>query len=262
MGECGVEPPVPSAASSPADGWGNAIVIEQRQVLPVDDEPHSPEVPAPRVIRMDDYRSAAPAAAPAPETARLVEAESRFLARCVGYLVADLKIRQYVDLGSRVPHSGGIHDLVSERLPDARVVRLDTGPAVPLHPRASASGPAVLRLDQPCPEELAAQLALRGLVDLGEPVAVLVDADLLPESLDVGEVVHALHEALVPGSHLVLRQRPVNPADPYARALVAALFEPFCLLEPGVADLAWWPYPDEEVAAEGTGVLAGLARRR
>lgn len=265
MDECGIEPPASSAASSPADGWGNAIVIEQRQALPVDDEPRSPEVPAPRVIRMDDHRPGARAAACAEEsarTARLVEAEARFLARCVGYLVADLRIRQYIDFGSRVPHSAGVHGIVAERLPDARVVRIGTGTAVPLHPRASASQPAALWLERPRPEDLAAQLSLRGLVDLGEPAAVLVDADQLPADLAVRDVVHVLHDVLAPGSHLVLRQRPANPADPYARALAAALFEPFCLLEPGVADLAWWPYPDEEVAADGVGVLAGLARRR
>ncbi|MEY9213035.1 SAM-dependent methyltransferase [Thermobifida halotolerans] len=240
-------------------------MIEQRQALPVDADPRSPALPGPRVIRMDDYRAdtrAAPCEHETARAARIAEAEHRFLRRCVGYLAADLRIRQYVDFGSRVPHSRGIHDITDEHLSDARVVRIDTGTAVPLHTRASSHRSAALWIEHPRAEELVAQLGLRGLVDPGEPAAVLLDTDLLPRELPVSGVVHALHDALAPGSHLVLRQRPGNPADPYARGIAAALFEPFLLLEPGVADLAWWPYPDEEVAADGVGVLAGLARRR
>jgi len=169
-------------------------------------------------------------------------------------------IRQYVDFGSRVPHTTGVHALVTEQCPDARVVQVGIGTAVPLHPRASALQPAMLWLEQVRPDDVAAHLSLRGRIDLGEPVAVLIDVDLLPGG-DVRDLVPALHRVLAPGSHLALRQRPANPADPYAQALAAALFDPFCLVEPGVADLAWWPYPDEEVVAEGTGILAGLARR-
>ena len=238
-------------------------MIEQRQALPFDDEPRSLGGHAPRVIPLDDHRTGSRPPAAAQKRAqnlRLAEAERRFLTRCLSYLIVDVGIRQYVDFGSRVPHTTGVHALVTEQCPDARVVQVGIGTAVPLHPRASALQPAMLWLEQVRPDDVAAHLSLRGRIDLGEPVAVLIDVDLLPGG-DVRDLVPALHRVLAPGSHLVLRQRPANPADPYARALAAALFDPFCLVEPGVADLAWWPYPDEEVVAEGTGILAGLARR-
>ncbi|TDQ52558.1 SAM-dependent methyltransferase [Actinorugispora endophytica] len=257
--------PGPLAVPCRADGWESAIKTERWRAPHVDGGPRPPDPPGPRVVRLDGYRDGVPRGPgdeAAARTARIAEAERGFLRRCVGYLATDLGIRQFVDFGSRVPPPDGVHAVAREHHADARVVRIDTGGAVPLHGRASPFRPAVVRVERPDTDELAARLRLRGLLDPAEPAVALLDTDLLPRGVVAHDVVRVLHSVLAPGSHLVIRQQPLNRADPYARELASPLFEPFELLEPGLADLAWWPYPDDEVSATGVGVLAGVARRR
>lgn len=262
--EGGGYPPGPLAGPRRGDDWGSAIVVEQWRALPVAAEPRASGSPGASVIRLDGRsggvrRGGTREAADRAE--RIAAAHRGFLRRCVGYLSADLKIRQFIDFGSRLPHSEGVQAVAREYRADSRAVRVEiTGAAPPLG-RTALLQPAAVRIAGSDPGEFAARLGMRGLLDLAEPAAALLDTGLLPCDVVAHDLVRALHAVLAPGSHIAILQRPPNRADPYARDLAATLFEPFELLEPGLADLSWWPYPDEEAAAPGSGVLAGVARR-
>ena len=93
------------------------------------------------------------------------------------------------------------------------------------------------------------RLTTRGLVDLDEPVAVLRTRPFSAE--EPFTEAEELHSLLRGGGYLAL-------TSPAPRSVVTAAFAPFQLLDPGVADLRWWPYPDDAVSLTGTGTLAGV----
>ncbi|WP_158562751.1 SAM-dependent methyltransferase [Marinitenerispora sediminis] len=259
-------------------------MTDDRRARHIEHDPPALDVPLPRVIRVEDYlrrsgRERPPTEGRPPENTRLRQAKRGFLWRAVSHFAADLRIAQFVDVGSRLPVADGIHHAARQYVSDARVVYVDTDSAVSLHGRASSCTRTVpvVRAAGERPEAVVAALGARGLVDYAEPVAVLMvepdavrAAGLVPE-----ELVRAFHAAMCPGGRIAIAQRrvtgerpgsgPVHPAgavpDAWAREHAAALFGPFPLVEPGLADMAWWPYPDEEVTATGVGVLAGVGRR-
>ncbi|WP_200815807.1 SAM-dependent methyltransferase [Nocardiopsis sp. JB363] len=181
-----------------------------------------------------------------PARAEHVRLHQAFLGRVVDYLCADAGIRQFVDWGCPVP---GTAERVRRVDPDATVVHV--APEGTAGVLASPDDSAVLPGDGAGSETLLRRLHTSGLVDLDEPFAVLMTrtfgADSPPTGLDT------LHRLMRGGGYVAL-----TSAAP--RADVERAFGPFLPMEPGVADLTWWPYPDEEVAAQGSGVLAGLGR--
>nr|WP_274706645.1 SAM-dependent methyltransferase [Streptomonospora nanhaiensis] len=196
---------------------------------------------------------------------RLRTARRGFLRRAVGYLAADAGVRQFVDLGSRLPAGEGIGRAAAEYAPGSRVVYVHAEPtaALPGGSGPGENGAAVLAVERIDPDRLLSALSGRGLIDLAEPVGVLLTDATAPSRHGVlaHDLVRALHAALAPGAHIAIAQPASDARDPHCREVAAAVFEPFTLIEPGLADMAWWPYPDEEVSAEPTGVLAGVGRR-
>ncbi|MFL1378892.1 MULTISPECIES: SAM-dependent methyltransferase [unclassified Nocardiopsis] len=180
---------------------------------------------------------------PSPEPDEALRRHTAFLNRVTAYLCADARTAQFVDWGCPVP---GLADIVRAHRPDARVVHIaPSGVAGTL-----ASDGAVVSGDGG-PAAALHRLATSGLVDLDEPVAVLMTrpftADAPPEGIA------DLHALLRGGGHLALACTAPHPV--LLRALA-----PFHPVEPGAADLVWWPYPDEDVAAPGSGVLGALGR--
>ncbi|MFC3998684.1 SAM-dependent methyltransferase [Nocardiopsis sediminis] len=256
-------------------------MTDKRPALHIGEDQPLVDLPSPRVVHISDHRARSRAAAPdSTPSPGIAQARRGFLRRAVGYLAADAGIRQFVDLGSRLPAGEGIAQAARAHAADARVVYVDSDAdtAVSLHGRTPPAGrlavPTVV-VESMRPEPVITRLRARGLIDFGAPVAVLLPdtAPLwyggVPHHLP-HDLVRALHAVLCPGSHIaiaiprrVVPGRPGGAAvlDAHSRELAAAVFEPFTVIEPGLADLAWWPYPDEEVTAEGTGVLAGVGRR-
>ncbi|MET9634791.1 SAM-dependent methyltransferase, partial [Lentzea sp. NPDC006480] len=74
----------------------------------------------------------------APEAARIVRnilrREQVFLNRAVQRML-DQGIRQFLDLGSGLPAEGGVLDVTERLCPEARVIHVDTDPAVVEHGR-------------------------------------------------------------------------------------------------------------------------------
>ncbi|GAA3736811.1 SAM-dependent methyltransferase [Salinactinospora qingdaonensis] len=218
------------------------------------DAPPAVELPPPpsRVIDLATHplRGASTAAGP---PSRLDNAKRSFLRRAVEYLSVELGIRHFIDVGSRLPVADGIHGIVRSHAAGAHVVYVDTATAAPLYDRSPSQldGLSVVAGD-PAPHALVDTLIARGHIDLDTPVAVLmIEPAAVGGAGRTRALAQALHAATAPGSHVVLA----------ADDTTADIFTPFTLLAPGVADMAWWPYPDEEVSATGTGVSVGMARR-
>ncbi|WP_017604566.1 SAM-dependent methyltransferase [Nocardiopsis alkaliphila] len=196
----------------------------------------------PRVVALDSGARTSPD----PAWAEHVRLHQAFLGRVIDYLCADAGIRQFVDWGCPVP---GTAERVRRVAPEATVVHVAPQGAAGL--LTSPEHAAVLSGDGSESEALLRRLHTSGLVDFDEPVGVLMTrtfgADCPPSGLE------DLRGLMRGGGHLAL-------TSTAPRAEVERAFAPFSLLEPGVADLTWWPYPDEDVAASGCGILAGLGR--
>ncbi|MBE2997403.1 SAM-dependent methyltransferase [Nocardiopsis sp. HNM0947] len=205
----------------------------------------SPRVPPSRghVVQLGGRRRT-----PVPERPVVPHAREHqaFLGRVIDYLSTDRGVRQFVDWGCPVP---GTAERIRQAHPDNTVVHIAPHGTVGM---LSSPDNPVLSGSESSDSSLC-RLTTCGLVDLDGPVAVLMtrpfSAEAPPPALD------RLHYLMHGGGYLALAtEAPKRDAE--------AAFAPFVPLEPGVADLRWWPYPDEDVAMEGTGILGGLARTR
>jgi hypothetical protein len=138
-----------------------------------------------------------------------------FLHRVVRHLVR-LGIRQFVDIGSGVPTMGNTHQAADEVAPDSAVVYVDYEPVAVAHSTqlleryGDPARHAVVNADLRDPDRLWQRVAETGVVDLDEPIALLVIAVLHvqqpgPDGVDVGPRALARYrELLCPGSYLAV----------------------------------------------------------
>ncbi|HEX4813806.1 MAG TPA: SAM-dependent methyltransferase [Nonomuraea sp.] len=208
-----------------------------------------------------------------PETVPLARAARAFLGRAVRHLAAD-GVRQFLDLGSGLPTQGHVHEVVRDVAPAARVVYVDRDPAVADQARALLGEPgrvAFVEADLLRPAELLARPEVAGLIDLAEPVGVLLVSVLhvFPDADDPQGVVATLREAVAPGSHLVLTHAVAAGTSRGSAACrtppeIRAFFGDFELLKPGLVQVAEWR-PDDLArvwdAPLPPSLLAGVARK-
>lgn len=202
----------------------------------------------------------------------------------MGRHLAELGVRQFIDVGTGIPSSPNLHEVVQEVAPDARIVYVDNDPIVLAHARALLAGTpegrtAYIEADMRNPEALHADPALRDVLDLSRPVALTVIA-MLQFVEDAQGLVEALVAPLVPGSHLAvtiptadLAPESQRLADDYtssgipmylrSHAEVERLFAGLELLDPGVVPMPRWrpapgtaPLPDT-----ATNMYAAVARK-
>jgi S-adenosyl methyltransferase len=153
-----------------------------------------------------DRATAEQALAVAPELRVMARENRAFLQRAVRFLVAEAGICQLLDIGTGLPTQGSVHEVAQQVAPDARVVYVDADPVVIAHSRAmlaSSDKAAIIQADLRRPEELLDHPELRALIDLGEPVAVLLVAILhgVTDAEDPVGVVTRLRDAMAPGSY-------------------------------------------------------------
>jgi O-methyltransferase involved in polyketide biosynthesis len=213
--------------------------------------------------------------------ARLACQQNReFLARVVQVL-ADFGVRQFLDIGSGLPAQDNVHEIAQAAAADSRVVYVDYDHVVVSHARAllESGSPrvAVVEADLRDPGKILEGAA--GLIDFGEPVAVLMFAVLhfLTDADQPREAVRSLAEALAPGSAIALThvtgdgilldasraaqkvyQGASAPVVPRSRRDITEFFEGLDLVEPGVTDINLWPGKSPGPAAPLT-LYGGLA---
>jgi hypothetical protein len=218
-----------------------------------------------------------------PQARIQARANRAFLRRVVQHL-ADAGIRQFLDLGSGVPTAGHVHQIAQRAAPESRVVYVDSEPVAATFSRqllAGVPGTAVLQEDLVDVDAVLHHPALRGLLDLSQPVAVLMFAVLhfIDDDAEAAGLVAAYRERTVPGSwlavsHVCADDNPVlvaveehyrstsQPFHSRSKEKITALFDGYRLVEPGVVYVEdWHPDPDEEPDPAPPAIAGGLAER-
>jgi hypothetical protein len=229
-----------------------------------------------------DRQAATMAVAKVPDLPLLALSNRAFLRRSVRFLVA-AGIRQFLDIGSGIPTAGNVHDVAQQANPECLVQYVDIDSVAVAHaeailvgnPRAAASTG-----DLRVPKELFSDRQVRQLIDLDQPVGVLLVAvlHLLSDAEDPRGVVAAIRDMVAPGSYIVLShlssaQRPEDAAELgeharrqsgvgiyfRSRAEITALFDGWNVVEPGVVELPLWRPESMDDVHEEPGRSLGLA---
>ncbi len=239
-----------------------------------------------------DRRAAQRLVSALPDAARAARANRVFLTAAVRY-VARRGISQYVDIGAGLPTSPNVHESARSVVPAARVAYVDNDPVVVTHARALLATDdfvIVVKGDTREYEAILAGPELNALIDLSEPVCVLFVSMLHFLTADEADaVVAAFRERMAPGSYLVISaghdknqqvREQVQTAYGDAAVLtgrpaaeIAAYFDGFDLVPPGLVPVTEWPLEEPDVgprpriwpgspAPMAASMLAGIGRKR
>jgi hypothetical protein len=207
-----------------------------------------------------------------------------FLGRAVRYLAQEAGIRQFVDIGTGLPAQGQVHEVAHTIDPEARVVYADNDPIVLGQGRAMLArtdNATIIRADLRQPGGIVAHPDLTALINWDQPVALLLLAVLhfVTDDEDPAGILATFREVMAPGSFIVISHnyhegdedlvRQVMdiyrdasaPARYRTRDQIAAFFDGFELIDPGLVPLPdWRPEPRPYPAGEVWG-LCGIGRK-
>jgi S-adenosyl methyltransferase len=195
-------------------------------------------------------------------------ANRAFLGRAVRDL-ADAGIRQFLDIGTGIPHGSHVHEIAQKVAPDCRVVYVDNDPIVLAHSHALLHGTDEGKTDFVPGDACEPAAILRdasSTLDLSRPTAILLVAVLhfVPDERDPWTIVRRLCEAVPTGSYLALSHGTLDDDPPGRTALARRLtersrerfvwrthdatlrfFAGLDLLDPGLVPVnRWRPDPD------------------
>jgi hypothetical protein len=220
-----------------------------------------------------------------PDVPLMAQANRAFLRRVVRWLV-NAGVRQFLDIGSGIPTEGHVHEIAQSVASESRVVYLDIDPVAVAHTRHILAGihhADVVQEDFRAPEQILDAPEVRRLLDLTQPVAVLVLALLhhLPDVDDPADLISRLTGPLVAGSYLAIshgtedgRRNGAVGKEIYrrsglsimsrSRAQVKAMFDGWELVEPGVVWVPEWhpEWPDDpRRRPEDSSFYGGVGRK-
>lgn len=216
------------------------------------------------------------------------QANRAFLQRAVRTLAAEHGIRQFLDIGTGIPTAGNTHEVAQRVHPDAKVAYLDNDPIVLVHSRALLAGAgagnaSVVQADLRDPKAILDNPEVRKVIDLDQPVALLLFAVLhfIDDADDPWAIVRTLVDALPSGSYLAISHGTADFTTPEQaakgpaayknataqlsmrpKAEVLRFFEGLELLDPGLVTAPNW-YPDQAPAdTDGeVAIWSGVARK-
>ncbi|MBV9450456.1 MAG: SAM-dependent methyltransferase [Streptosporangiaceae bacterium] len=203
-----------------------------------------------------------------PDAPLAVRANRAFLRRVVRFLVGQAGIDQLLDIGSGLPTQGNVSEVAQEVNPRAKVVYVDNDPVVCLHSKAllvDSTTTDIITGDIRRPEEILRDPTVRGLIDFGRPVGLLLLAILhhIADSEDPAGIAAVLRDAMPSGSYLAIssfrmpgpelpeiRERTIRVEKVLAENLgtgrwredeeILRWFGDWELLDPGLVPLAEW----------------------
>ena len=214
-----------------------------------------------------------------PDIVEIARQDRLFLARALRYLVSDVGIRQFVDIGAGLPAEPNIHELAQAAAPESRVAYVDNDEIVLAHARAwmTNSTPegavSCIEADVLEPEQLVERL--HPTIDLSRPTAIIMMAVLghaCPTAPEMYSVIGRLMSSMAPGSYLVIGDGMQSKHQGFARSALKhnyhlrtleefqRCFDGFELVEPGVVPLNLWR-PDEGYSPDPLPGLVGVARK-
>lgn len=203
-----------------------------------------------------------------PEVVLGVQQQRALLRRGIGVMVAELGIRQLIDIGAGLPTADNVHEIARRHDAQARVLYVDNDPVVLAHARAvladtQAVGVAAGDITQP--QDILHHPETQRLVDFDEPVGLVLSGILhhVNESECPRDILRQLCAPLTVGSHILLHhlRDPGSSAAAELRqafqdatgrgefrtdAQIAALLDGLDVLEPGLVPVCQWR-PDDEV---------------
>jgi hypothetical protein len=216
-----------------------------------------------------------------PELTTAARQNRAFLRRAVRFCL-DAGVRQFIDLGAGIPTAGAVHIVAAESGADCRVVYVDNDSVAASHSRAillGRPGVDIVQADLTRPTTVLAAPAVRRLIDLGEPVAVLL-LSVLPFVTDERgprRIVAGYRDRLAPGSFLAVSHAvdTDSPAVQKARDLyydtptpmtlrtpeaIAGFFDGFEVVEPGIVPIPAWRTDPDDAWSQETAIptLAGI----
>jgi hypothetical protein len=205
------------------------------------------------------------------------------LGRAVRYMVLQ-GVDQFLDLGSGLPTVQNTHEIAQTINPFARVVYVDNDPSVFLHGKALLADDAsttVILADILAPDALLAAPEVRGLLDFGKPVGLILNAVIhhVLDEEDPNGIVARYKQELVPGSYMqmthfcdespevrasmdVLR-RSLGRGQVRSREEITRFFDGLEMVQPGLVYLNEWQ-PDtlpNEAEPGATLMLCGVGRK-
>ncbi|MDT3444379.1 SAM-dependent methyltransferase [Pseudofrankia sp. BMG5.37] len=226
-----------------------------------------------------------------PEVPQAAVQNRLFLVRAARFLAAEVGIRQFLDIGTGIPTSPNLHEVVQGVAPESRVVYADNDPIVLAHARALLTSnmqgrTAYVDADVREPGRILTAPELLDTLDLTRPVALSLVAILHFVSDEDGayEVVRELVAALPAGSYLMLSSLTAdyNPASVntavgvyHAQGLTCVargrdafvrFFDGLDIVEPGPTPTHLWrpdttAPPSLEAEAGGNIIYAAVARK-
>jgi hypothetical protein len=142
-----------------------------------------------------------------------------FHQRAARWMAGEPGIRQFIDIGSGLPTQGNTHASVRQVRPGARVVYVDNDPMV----HAMSAGlldddkhTTLIDADLREPDEVLGHPGLRELIDLSQPVGLLMTAVMhfVADGSDPWTLVKRYTDALAPGSYLALSHATADKLPP------------------------------------------------
>lgn len=140
-----------------------------------------------------------------------MQANRSFMHRVARYLAVEKGIRQFLDIGTGIPTSPNLHEVVQDVGPESRVVYVDNDPIVLVYARALMMSAregrtAYIQADMREPERIFSATQLRDTLDLSRPIGLTVIAvvHFIEDDEEAYRVVRELVDALAPGSWVAL----------------------------------------------------------
>jgi hypothetical protein len=224
-----------------------------------------------------------------PDARSAARVNRAFLGRAVRFMT-DRGIRQFLDVGSGIPTVANVHEVAQGEFPECRVVYVDKDPVAVAHSElllADNDRATIVHADMRDPESILDHPETRGLLDLDQPVGLLMLMMLhwVPDADDPWRLTARYRDALAPGSYfaithvtadgqderlsevtdLIEESRSADRLTERPQEQVRALFGDFALVAPGlVGCAAWRPAGRGDIsdnAEMNTVIYGGVARK-
>jgi hypothetical protein len=199
-----------------------------------------------------------------PDIATHARADRVFLGRVVRFLAGEMRIRQFLDIGTGLPTADNTHEVAQRVAPQARIVYVDNDPLVLAHARALLTSTPegatdYIHADMREPADILAGAART--LDFTQPVAITMLGVLwhVLDDDEAYEIIGGLIDPLAPGSYLAVahptleitgdkmaaairywNQHGTPPGRHRTPAELARLFDRLELVEPGVVSATRW----------------------